>query len=95
MRSRWWWPARSRSCSAGTSPRWFRQLWDAITGISAVYVVAACMAGLVQTTATAFGWWAILRYGFPDAQRAVAADLGRVRGLGRAERDPSREPRAR
>ena len=46
---------------------WFRQLWDSITAISAVYVAAACMAGLVQTTATAFGWWAILRYGFPDA----------------------------
>ncbi len=47
---------------------WFRQLWDAITGIPAGYVVAACTAGLVQTTATAFGWWAILRYGFPDAR---------------------------
>jgi uncharacterized membrane protein YbhN (UPF0104 family) len=46
---------------------WFRQLWDAITGIPAVYVVGACAAGLVQTTATAFGWWAILLYGFPDA----------------------------
>jgi uncharacterized membrane protein YbhN (UPF0104 family) len=46
---------------------WFRQLWDAVTGIPAGYVVAGCAAGLVQTTATAFGWWAILRYGFPDA----------------------------
>jgi uncharacterized membrane protein YbhN (UPF0104 family) len=47
---------------------WFRQLWDAVTAISPVYVVAACAAGLVQTTATAFGWWSILRYGFPDAR---------------------------
>jgi uncharacterized membrane protein YbhN (UPF0104 family) len=47
---------------------WFEQLWDAITGIAAVYVVAACSAGLVQTTATAFGWWSILRFGFPDAR---------------------------
>jgi uncharacterized membrane protein YbhN (UPF0104 family) len=44
---------------------WFEQLWDAITGISPVYVVAGVTAGFVQTTATAFGWWAILRYGFP------------------------------
>ncbi len=46
---------------------WFEELWDAITGISTVYVVIGCAAGFVQTTATAFGWWAILRYGFPDA----------------------------
>jgi uncharacterized membrane protein YbhN (UPF0104 family) len=47
---------------------WFRELWDAVTGISAAYVAAACAAGLLQTSATAFGWWAILRYGFPDAR---------------------------
>ena len=47
---------------------WFEQLWAAITGISAAYVVAACAAGLVQTTSTAIGWWSILRYGFPDAE---------------------------
>lgn len=47
---------------------WFTQLWDAITGISAVYVIAGCTAGFVQTTSTAFGWWAILRYGFPDGE---------------------------
>jgi uncharacterized membrane protein YbhN (UPF0104 family) len=46
---------------------WFQQLWDAITGISAEYVIAACAAGFVQTTSTAIGWWSILRYGFPDA----------------------------
>jgi uncharacterized membrane protein YbhN (UPF0104 family) len=46
---------------------WFRELWDAITGISPVYVIAGCAATFVQTTATAFGWWAILQYGFPDA----------------------------
>jgi uncharacterized membrane protein YbhN (UPF0104 family) len=47
---------------------WFEQLWAAITGISAEYVIAACAAGLVQTTATAIGWWSILRYGFPAAE---------------------------
>ncbi len=47
---------------------WFEQLWDAITGISPAYVIAGCAAGFVQTTATAYGWWAILRYGFSDAE---------------------------
>jgi uncharacterized membrane protein YbhN (UPF0104 family) len=47
---------------------WFEQLWAAITGIAAEYVIAACAAGLVQTTATAIGWWSILRFGFPDAE---------------------------
>ncbi len=47
---------------------WFEQLWDAITAISAAYVIAACVAGLVQTTATAIGWRSILRYGFPEAE---------------------------
>jgi uncharacterized membrane protein YbhN (UPF0104 family) len=46
---------------------WFRQLWDTISAISPVYVVGAVTAGFVQTTATAFGWWSILRFGFPDA----------------------------
>ena len=46
---------------------WFRQLWDAITSISPAYVIVGCAAGLVQTTATAYGWWAILGYGFPDS----------------------------
>jgi uncharacterized membrane protein YbhN (UPF0104 family) len=46
---------------------WLESLWDAITGISPVYVVAGATAGFAQTTATAFGWWAILRYGFPNA----------------------------
>jgi uncharacterized membrane protein YbhN (UPF0104 family) len=43
---------------------WFRQLWDTITGISAEYVVAAIVALTVQTTATAYGWYSILRYAY-------------------------------
>jgi uncharacterized membrane protein YbhN (UPF0104 family) len=46
---------------------WFEALWDTITTIRPEYLVAATGAGFVQTTATAFGWWAILRYGFPEA----------------------------
>jgi uncharacterized membrane protein YbhN (UPF0104 family) len=47
---------------------WFEQLRTAISGVAAEYVIAACAAGLVQTTATAIGWWSILRFGFPEAQ---------------------------
>jgi uncharacterized membrane protein YbhN (UPF0104 family) len=47
---------------------WFESLWDTITTITPQYLIAAAVSGLVQTTATAYGWWAILRYGFPDAQ---------------------------
>src|SRR5690348_11999837 len=38
-----------------------------MTGIPAEYLIAGCVAGLVQTTSTAIGWWSILRYGFPEA----------------------------
>jgi uncharacterized membrane protein YbhN (UPF0104 family) len=47
---------------------WFEALWDTITTITPQYLIVAVGAGFVQTTATAFGWWAILRYGFPRAE---------------------------
>lgn len=43
---------------------WFQHLWDTITGISAEYVVAGIIASTVQTVATAYGWYAILRYAY-------------------------------
>jgi uncharacterized membrane protein YbhN (UPF0104 family) len=46
---------------------WFEQLWDTITTISAKYVVAACALLSVQTVATGFAWFSILRFGYPDA----------------------------
>ena len=45
---------------------WFSDLWDTLTGISAAYIVAAIVAVTVQTTATAFGWFSILRYAYGD-----------------------------
>src|SRR3954447_1437504 len=44
---------------------WFSNLWDTITEISAAYLVAAIALKTVQTTLTAFAWFAILRYAYP------------------------------
>ena len=43
---------------------WFSDLWGTLTSISVEYVVAAVFALTVQTTATAFAWFAILRYAY-------------------------------
>ncbi|HST17369.1 MAG TPA: YbhN family protein [Gaiellaceae bacterium] len=45
---------------------WFEELWDTITTISAEYLVAACALLSVQTVATAFAWYSILRFGYPN-----------------------------
>ena len=46
---------------------WFKELRDTITTISVEYVVGACLLLIVQTTTTAYAWFSILRYGYPDA----------------------------
>lgn len=46
---------------------WFRHLWDTITGVPLGYLLAAIVLVTVQTTATAFAWYSILRYGYPDS----------------------------
>jgi uncharacterized membrane protein YbhN (UPF0104 family) len=43
---------------------WFSNLWDTITEISAAYLVAGVALKTVQTTLTAFAWYAILRYAY-------------------------------
>ncbi|HEV8102234.1 MAG TPA: YbhN family protein [Gaiellaceae bacterium] len=45
---------------------WFSDLWGTLTSISVEYIVAAVFAVTVQTTATAFAWFSILRYAYPD-----------------------------
>jgi len=45
---------------------WFKQLWDTITTISVGYLVAGVLLMTVQTTATAFAWYSILRYAYPE-----------------------------
>ena len=48
---------------------WFSDLWNTLTSISVEYIVAAVIAMTVQTTATAFAWFAILRYAYPGEVR--------------------------
>jgi uncharacterized membrane protein YbhN (UPF0104 family) len=46
---------------------WLKHIWDTITGISLGYLLAGIALMTVQTTATAFAWYSILRYGYPKA----------------------------
>jgi uncharacterized membrane protein YbhN (UPF0104 family) len=48
---------------------WFSDLWDTMTEISAGYLVAAVLLKTLQTTATAFAWFSILRFAFPGRVR--------------------------
>jgi len=63
---------------------WFKQLWDTLTTISIEYIVAGCILLTVQTVATAYAWFSILRYGYPDAgvrRREVLAAYAASVGL--------------
>ena len=51
---------------------WFSELWDTITQISIEYLIAAIALCTLQTTATAFGWYSILRFAYPDGERWLA-----------------------
>ncbi len=44
---------------------WFHSLWSTITTISAGSLIAAILLMIVQTTATAFAWFSILRFAYP------------------------------
>jgi uncharacterized membrane protein YbhN (UPF0104 family) len=44
---------------------WLSELWDTITEISAASLAGAIIFSAVQTTATAFAWYSILRYAYP------------------------------
>src|SRR5437868_4938737 len=54
---------------------WFADVWDTVTAISVEYVIAGVTALTVQTTATALGWYGILRsaYGRDVVWRQVLA----------------------
>ncbi len=47
---------------------WFKHIWDTVTGISLGYLVAGIALLSLQTTATAYAWYSILRYGYPSAE---------------------------
>jgi uncharacterized membrane protein YbhN (UPF0104 family) len=44
---------------------WCESVWDTVTAISREYVVAGVLLMTVKTTATAYAWYAILRYAYP------------------------------
>ena len=48
---------------------WFSDLWDTMTEISTAHLVGAILLTIVQTTATAFGWYSILRFAYPGKVR--------------------------
>jgi uncharacterized membrane protein YbhN (UPF0104 family) len=45
---------------------WFHDLWNTMTTISVASLVAACFFMVVQTSATAFAWYSILHYAYPE-----------------------------
>jgi len=47
---------------------WLHSVWNTMTALPVGYLIAALVAGTVQTTATAFAWFSILRYGYPEAR---------------------------
>ena len=48
---------------------WFSNLWDTISEISIGYLIAGVTLKTVQTSLTAFGWYAILRFAYADSVR--------------------------
>jgi uncharacterized membrane protein YbhN (UPF0104 family) len=50
---------------------WFSELWDTMTGISAKYIVGAVVLKTVQTVATAYAWYSILRFAYPGRVRRL------------------------
>ncbi len=46
---------------------WLKHIWDTITSVSLGYLLAGLALMTVQTTATAFAWYSILRYGYPES----------------------------
>jgi uncharacterized membrane protein YbhN (UPF0104 family) len=44
---------------------WFHSLWSTVTTISAGSLIAAICLMIVQTTATAFAWFSILKFAYP------------------------------
>jgi uncharacterized membrane protein YbhN (UPF0104 family) len=48
---------------------WFSDLWDTISEISIGYLIAGVTLKTVQTSLTAYGWYAILRFAYADHVR--------------------------
>jgi len=52
---------------------WFHELWNTVTTISAASLVGAIACMIVQTTATAYAWYSILHFAYPE--RTVWRDV--------------------
>ena len=48
---------------------WFSDLWHTMTTISRASLIANILLKTIQTTATAYAWYAILRYAYPGSVR--------------------------
>jgi len=48
---------------------WFSNLWDTLSTISLAYIVAGCALKTVQTSLTAYAWYAILHFAYPGRVR--------------------------
>jgi uncharacterized membrane protein YbhN (UPF0104 family) len=48
---------------------WFEDLWDTLNEISLGYILGGIALKTVQTVATAFGWYSILRFAYPGQVR--------------------------
>jgi uncharacterized membrane protein YbhN (UPF0104 family) len=46
---------------------WLKHIWHTITGIPLGYVVAAIVLITLESTATAYAWYSILRHAYPDS----------------------------
>jgi uncharacterized membrane protein YbhN (UPF0104 family) len=47
---------------------WLEHLWNTITSLSLATILGAVALVTLQTVATSFAWFTILRYGYPDAE---------------------------
>ncbi len=45
---------------------WLKKVWNTITAISLGYLIAGIALITLQTTTTAYAWYSILRYAYPD-----------------------------
>jgi uncharacterized membrane protein YbhN (UPF0104 family) len=48
---------------------WLDEFWDTVTAISFGYIVAGCVLKTIQTTLTAYAWYSILKFAYPDRVR--------------------------
>jgi uncharacterized membrane protein YbhN (UPF0104 family) len=50
---------------------WLSDVWDTLKGISVQYLIAAVVLKTLQTVATGYAWYSILRFAYPGKVRRV------------------------